>query len=328
MPSRPRCSYEVVERGAAAGIVITASHNPWTDNGFKVKAATGAAAGPEILAVIEAVIAGERRPRHPAPAVRRRRGGRPGRALRPVRGLRAVRPAARSTSTRCGPPTCGSSSTRCGAREPGWISRLLAGGRIRVTEIHPERNPYFGGVNPEPIRPQRRRGAAPSSPAGGFDLGLLLDGDADRAGAVDERGVFIHQLQVYGLLMYYLAEHRGLRQPVVKSVNETSMAERLGAHYGIDVHETPVGFKYVGPEDDRDRRDDRRRGVGRLRLRHAPARARRHLRRPAPARPLPAREGGRALAGLDGDRPPPRDRRPVATTSASTSTSIGRPTRP
>ena len=73
-------------------------------------------------------------------------------------------------------------------------------------------------------------------------------GDADRAGAIDERGVFVHQLQVYGLLMYYLVEHRGLRAPVVKSVNETSMAERLGARYGIDVHETPVGFKYVGPK--------------------------------------------------------------------------------
>ena len=47
-------SYEVVERGAAAGIVITASHNPWVDNGFKIKAPTGAAAGPDILAAVEA----------------------------------------------------------------------------------------------------------------------------------------------------------------------------------------------------------------------------------------------------------------------------------
>ena len=50
---------------------------------------------------------------------------------------------------------------------------------------------------------------------GGHDLGLLLDGDADRAGAADEQGTFIHQLEVTGLLMYYLAEHRGLREPVV-----------------------------------------------------------------------------------------------------------------
>ena len=116
----------------------------------------------------------------------------------------------------------------------GWLSRLLVGGRIRVDEIHQERNPYFGGVNPEPIRPEHRRGARACIAGGGYDLGLLLDGDADRAGAADERGTFIHQLQVTGLLMYYLAEHRGWRDPVVVSVNNTSMAARLGEHYGID----------------------------------------------------------------------------------------------
>ena len=87
-----------------------------------------------------------------------------------------------------------------------------------------------------------------ASPAGGYDLGLLLDGDADRAGAADEQGTFIHQLQVTGLLMYYLAEHRGWRDPVVVSVNNTSMAGRLGEHYGIATHETPVGFKFIGPK--------------------------------------------------------------------------------
>ena len=116
-----------------------------------------------------------------------------------------------------------------------------------MTEIHQERNPYFGGVNPEPIRPNIDE-ALGMLAGGGYDLGLLLDGDADRAGAADERGTFIHQLQVTGLLMYYLAEHRGLRDPVVVSVNNTSMAARLGEHYGIKVYETPVGFKYIGPK--------------------------------------------------------------------------------
>ena len=132
-------------------------------------------------------------------------------------------------------------------RRRGWLSRLLAGGRIRVNEIHQERNPYFGGVNPEPIRPNIDE-ALGILAGGGYDLGLLLDGDADRAGAADERGTFIHQLQVTGLLMYYLAEHRGWRDPVVVSVNNTSMAARLGEHYGIATHETPVGFKFIGPK--------------------------------------------------------------------------------
>ncbi|MDQ3448099.1 MAG: phosphoglucomutase/phosphomannomutase family protein, partial [Chloroflexota bacterium] len=120
-------------------------------------------------------------------------------------------------------------------------------GRIAVEEIHRERNPWFGGINPEPIRPHIDE-ALGLLAGGGFDLGLLLDGDADRAGAADEQGTFIHQLQVMGLLMYYLVEHRGMREPVVSTVNETSMVGRLGERYGVDVHETPVGFKYVGPK--------------------------------------------------------------------------------
>lgn len=239
-------SYEVVQRGAAAGIVITASHNPWVDNGFKVKAPTGAAAGADILKVIEARLAEnggiaiERRPLADAEAA--------GLVERfdPYEGYeRFVQRTLDLDELRAADvhvlvdPLYGAGS--------GWIPRLLAGGRIRVTEIHQERNPYFGGVNPEPIRPNIDEALALLA-GGGFDLGLLLDGDADRAGAADERGVFIHQLQVTGLLMYYLAEHRGWRDPVVVSVNNTSMAERLGQHYGIETFETPVGFKFIGPK--------------------------------------------------------------------------------
>ena len=239
-------SYEVVMRGAAAGIVITASHNPWTDNGFKVKAPTGAAAGGDSLTIIEAAIAAnggiaiERRPLADAEAAGLVERFDPfdgyEQFVRRTIDLDALRAADLSILV---DPLYG-----VGA---GWIPRLLRGGRIRVAEIHGERNPYFGGINPEPIRPNVDEALAMIA-AGGFDLGLLLDGDADRAGAADERGTFIHQLQVTGLLMYHLAEHRGLREPVVVSVNNTSMAERLGEHYGIEVHETPVGFKFIGPE--------------------------------------------------------------------------------
>ena len=145
-------SFEVLERGAAAGIVITASHNPWIDNGFKVKAPTGAAAGAEILWSSRRAL-GSTAGAHRAAAVRRGRSGRPRRAVRPVRratsgssggrvDLEALRAADVSMLV---DPMWGAGS--------GWISRLLAGGRIRVNEIHQERNPYFGGVNPEPIRP-------------------------------------------------------------------------------------------------------------------------------------------------------------------------------
>jgi len=238
-------SYEVLQRGAAAGIVITASHNPWTDNGFKVKAPTGAAAGPEILTTIEAQIARnggaaiERRPFADAEAAGLVERFDPFSGyetfLRRSLDLDALKAA---HITILVDPMYGAGA--------GWIPQLLAGGRIRVTEIHQERNPYFGGINPEPIRPHIDE-ALGILAAGGYDLGLLLDGDADRAGAADEKGTFVHQLEVTGLLMYYLAEHQGLRQPVVVSVNNTSAAARLGERYGIETHETPVGFKFIGP---------------------------------------------------------------------------------
>ena len=239
-------SYEVVQRGSAAGIVITASHNPWVDNGFKVKAPTGAAAGADMLTVIEAGLAEngsmeiERRPFADAEVAGLVERFDPYEGyeqfVRRTVDLDALRAADIAVLV---DPMWGAGS--------GWLSRLLGGGRIRVEEIHQERNPYFGGVNPEPIRPNIDAPLATLA-GGGFDLGLFLDGDADRAGAADERGTFIHQLQVTGLLMYYLAEHRRMREPVVVSVNNTSMAERLGRRYEIPTYETPVGFKFIGPK--------------------------------------------------------------------------------
>ncbi len=239
-------SFEVVQRRAAAGIVITASHNPWTDNGFKIKSPTGAAAGPEMLADIEArIAAGAGNPIESRPFADAEAAGLVERydsfdAYRAFIGRNLDLDRLRAADVDLlVDPLFGSGAT--------WIPRLLAGGRIRVTELHSERNPYFGGLNPEPIPPNVDE-ALRTIAGGRYDLGLLLDGDADRSGAADERGTFITTLQIYALLMYYLVEHRGLRAPVVKTVNETSMAERLGERFGVTVYEVPVGFKYVGPK--------------------------------------------------------------------------------
>jgi hypothetical protein len=255
-----------------------------------------------------------RRGSPPAPVSR----SRPGRSPMP-------RPPASSSSTtrstpievhrhepRSRPPPC---RRRRSAGRPalrlraGWIPRLLAGGKIRVTEIHSERNPYFGGVNPSRSRPTSTRPCGPS-PTAASTWACCSTATRTGPGTADERGNFVTTLQIYALLMYYLAEHRGLRQPVVKTVNETSMAERLGERYGVEVHEVPVGFKYVGPKMIETGAMMGGEESGGLWVRDAPARARRHLHRPDAAGPFPAREGCRPLAGLKGDRPPPRDRRP------------------
>ncbi len=241
-------SWATMRRKAKAGIVITASHNPWTDNGFKVKSESGAAAGPEMLKALEAIIrpleegtgTPERRPLEdavaaglvetfdPAPDYLAR--------VAELFDLDAFRGAG---STLVCEPLFGSAS--------GYFTRLLGGGRTKVIEMHTERNPYFGGVNPEPIPPNINEFLA-RVPAEHADVGLAVDGDADRAGLADETGRFVTTLTVYALLMWYLLEVRKLRRPVVKTVNMTSMIDRLGERFGVPVYEVPVGFKYIGPK--------------------------------------------------------------------------------
>ncbi|MGH2449799.1 MAG: phosphoglucomutase/phosphomannomutase family protein [Candidatus Limnocylindria bacterium] len=241
-------SWATMRRKAKAGIVITASHNPWTDNGFKVKEESGAAASPELINLLEARI----HPLEDAPERIQRmdldEAEKAGRLERfdpapdylahvaELFDLDAFRAAGYTVVCE---PMYGSAS--------GYFTRLLGGGRTRVVELHTERNPFFGGVNPEPIPPHVNEFLA-RIPKEGANVGLAVDGDADRAGLGDEQGRFVTTLTLYALLMWYLLEIRGLRDPVVKTVNITSMADRLGERYGVKVHEVPVGFKYVGPK--------------------------------------------------------------------------------
>ncbi len=240
-------SFFTRELGAGAGIVITASHNPWTDNGFKVKADTGGAAAPEMLSAIEATM-----DRHPDDELPPRRDHADAVAaglvemfdpfprfrdqLASIVDIERIRAADKRVLVE---PLYGSGA--------GWFTRLLDGGRLTIRELHTERNPYFGGVNPEPIRPNIDAWLE-EIPRWGADIGIAFDGDADRVGMATEQGVFVNQLQVYGLLYWYLLDVRGQIGPAVYTVTTTSMAPRLAEIYGTQAYETGVGFKFVGPK--------------------------------------------------------------------------------
>ncbi len=240
-------SFFTRELGAGAGIVITASHNPWTDNGFKVKADTGGAAAPEMLGAIEATM-----DQHPEDELPPRRHYDDAMAaglvevfdpyprfraqLESIVDIDRIKSAEKRVLVE---PLYGSGA--------GWFTRLLGDGRMTVRELHTERNPYFGGVNPEPIRPNVDAWLQ-EIPSWGADIGIAFDGDADRVGMATEEGVFVNQLQVYGLLYWYLLDVRGQIGPAVYTVTTTSMAPRLAEIYGTQAHETGVGFKYVGPK--------------------------------------------------------------------------------
>jgi len=130
----------------------------------------------------------------------------------------------------------------------GWFSRLLAGGSTKVIEVHNERNPIYPEMQrPEPIPPNVDAGLR-ATVQNNADVLIVTDGDADRVGMGDEKGNFIDQLRVFGLLAYYMLEVRGERGPIVKTLSTTKMLNKLGKLYGVEVYETGVGFKYVAPK--------------------------------------------------------------------------------
>ncbi len=244
----PAVSFAILDRGAGGAAVITASHNPWRWNGFKYKPEYAGSASPEVVAEIEGYLPGVLRagppPRLPidraeAEGVVARFDPQPPylAGLAKLADLGVIKSAGLKVAV----------DAMYGAGA-GHFPELLDGGSTRVEELHGERNPLFPGVSsPEPIG-KNLEALCVRVPGGGFDVGIANDGDADRVGLVDERGRFINQLQVFALLTYYLLEYRGERGPIVKSVTTTQMVQKLGELYGVPVHETQVGFKYLGPK--------------------------------------------------------------------------------
>ncbi len=242
----PVISYAVVANDAAGAVNITASHNPPTDNGFKVRDRHGGAVAPDGLRRIEQLIpeSGDLAPRlklaeaessgkvaqfDPAPAYEQQ-----------IRKLVDLEPIRQAGLTIVIDAMWGNGA--------GWFPRFLGGGPTTLIEIHNQRNPSFPEMTrPEPIPPNVDVALAATVQRGG-DVLVVTDGDADRLGLGDERGEFIDQLRVFGLLAYYLLELRGERGPIVKTLSTTSMLHKLAKIYGVPVYETGVGFKYVAPK--------------------------------------------------------------------------------
>ena len=242
----PVISYAVVDKKAAGAVNITASHNPPTDNGFKVRDPNGGAIDPDGLKKIESLIPDSiENVKRIAYSV----GEAEGKIVKfdasiayieHLKDLIDVQPIKDAGLTVMVDAMWGNGA--------GWFPKLLAGGKTKVLEIHNERNPSFPEMKrPEPIQPNVDKGLE-ATIANHADVLLINDGDADRVGFGDENGHFIDQLRAYGLLAYYLLEVRGLRGPIVKTLSTTTMLNKLGKLYGVDVVETGVGFKYVAPK--------------------------------------------------------------------------------
>ncbi len=230
----PALSYAVRERSAAGGVMITSSHNPAEWNGVKYKASYGGSGKPSIIASIEQFLY------RPLPvtakaAVIEEVDFLPDyvAAIERFVDLDAIRASGYRFLIDC----------MYGAGR-GIIAGILGRAGVPCVEIRGELNPAFPGINPEPILPHIAASQV-AVIAEGCDAGLITDGDADRIGAVDERGRVVDAHKIYAILLSWMLERKGWPGDVTRAFNTTKMLDRIAAKHGRRLHEHGIGFKYV-----------------------------------------------------------------------------------
>ncbi|HXP46423.1 MAG TPA: phosphoglucomutase/phosphomannomutase family protein [Terriglobales bacterium] len=233
----PAISYEVIRAQADGAINFTASHNPPEYNGIKFSTPDGAPALPEATNRIEAEIArldGQPPATQAAQPVTVDVRAAYLARLRELVDLEVIRKAGVRV---CFDPLWGAAR--------GYPDSLLREAGVQVSTVHDCRDVLFGGHAPEPddhlLSDLRRKMGETSS-----HIGMATDGDADRFGILDQDGSFLQPNYLIALLFDYLVETRGWKNGVAKSVATTNLINALAQHHKVELHETPVGFKYIG----------------------------------------------------------------------------------
>lgn len=241
--STPQVSFHTKQRSSTLGIVITASHNPPQYSGFKLKGTYGGPATPEIIAEVEKELRViEANP----PALKMKTFDEYVTELRLIKPFDAKSAYLRHLRKKIDFDAINESGVRV-LFDPmhGAGIGILPSVLQNIKSIHDEYNPSFGEVDhPEPIA-ECLEPAMAKMKSGRFDICIATDGDADRVGAIDNKGNFVDSHRIFMLLLKYLVEDKRKRGAVVKTVSLTSMVNAYCAKNNIELHETPVGFKYT-----------------------------------------------------------------------------------
>jgi phosphomannomutase len=241
----PVISFAVKSMNAIGGIMITASHNAPRYNGVKLKAAYGGSALPELCRKVEVYLNDNESQGRGPNLIDFDEAREKGLITRfnPIPAYQEhIRKLINFDVIAENPQYIVVDSMYGSGR--GVIKGLLEGTGCEVHEIRNDMNPGFGGVHPEPIG-QYLSALSGAICMGKGSIGLATDGDADRIGAMDERGVFVDPHKIMALALTYLAEKRKLKGLVVRTVSTTRMIDLLAERYGLAVEETPVGFNHI-----------------------------------------------------------------------------------
>jgi phosphomannomutase len=241
----PVISYAVKHMHAIGGVMITASHNAPRYNGVKLKSALGNSALPEQCRQVE-VYLNDNELQARGPNIMDFEKARELNLIRKFNPIPAYYDHLRKLidfDLIAENPQCFVVDSMYGSGR-GVIRGILQGSGCEIQEIRSEMNPGFGGVHPEPIA-RYLKPLAGAIGAGMGNFGLVTDGDADRIGAMDERGNFVDPHKIMALALRHLVERRHMTGSVVRTVSTTRMIDRLAKKYGLVLHETPVGFNHI-----------------------------------------------------------------------------------
>ncbi len=243
----PTVSYSVKTLGAAGGVMVTSSHNPWNWNGVKFKAKFGGSATPAIMKSIEEELAAIARPTDSSPTLAHKthKNGAPAKIeqvdLKPAY-VEAVSAFADLDLIRRANFKFAIDSMYGSGR--GVLPKIFDAHGIRYVAIRQEVNPLFPGINPEPIIPHVAL-LQEIVVKEKCHAGLVTDGDADRIGAVAEDGTFVDSHKCMCVLLHWLLVHKKWPGDVVRAFNTTGMMDRIAAKYGRKLYECNIGFKYI-----------------------------------------------------------------------------------
>jgi phosphomannomutase len=224
----------VKQQGAAGGVMVTSSHNPWNWNGVKFKGNFGGSATPAIMKKIEVELAAGAIPKGNKAAIEEVDLKKA--YIDAVCGFADMDLIARTKFKFAVDAMYGSGR--------GVLAGIFAKRGVQCVAIREELNPLFPGINPEPIEPHTAM-LQQVVVREKCDAGLATDGDADRIGAVAEDGSFVDAHKIFCVLLNWLLERKKWPGDITRAFNTTCMIDRIAAKYGRKVHETPIGFKYA-----------------------------------------------------------------------------------
>jgi len=229
----PALSYAVKNLGAAGGVMITSSHNPFNWNGVKYKAGYGGSGTPAIMHAIEGELDSPRL---------ERKGGSVSvtdfktpyiAAIKNFVDLKLIEKAGFKFAI----------DVMYGAGR-GVVKDIFAESGIDHLEIRGELNPLFPGINPEPIEPHIAI-LQQTVVREHCQAGMATDGDADRIGAVAEDGSFVDAHKIFCVILEWLLKRKKWPGEIVRAFNTTRMLDRIAAKYGRKLDECGIGFKYI-----------------------------------------------------------------------------------